>query len=125
MGGFPLDLYSDGPGRTDPVLPDYLQIPSAEYDRLQSALDQWRADTDDPDVDVIILPGGGADLLYAYLDCGQCGVFVCYRHNPELKPAPDEAAAQIIHPRWERLSRSVPMRIIRQFSDRLEVKPDA
>ena len=108
-----------------PKLPDYLQIPAAEYDRLQSALDQWRADMDDPDVDAIILPGGGADLLYAYLDCDQCGVFVCYRHNPELKPGPGEAAAQIIHPRWERLSRSVPMRVIKQFSDRLEVKSDA
>lgn len=26
---------------------------------------------------------------------------------------------------WERLSRSVPMRVIKQFSDRLEVKSDA
>ena len=104
-----------------PKLPDYLDIPAAEYDRLQTALDEWRENTDLPGADAIVLPGGGADLLYAYLDCVTCGVFVCYRHNPELKPAPDEQSVQIIHPRWDRLSRAVPTRIIKQFSDRLTV----
>ena len=102
-------------------LPASQILPAAEYDRLQSALDEWRDHTDDPAVDAIVLPGGGADLLYAYLDCAKCGVFVCYRHNPELKPAPDEDAVQLMHPRWERLSRAVPARIVRQYQERLTV----
>ena len=102
-------------------LPAPLTIPAAEYERLQTALDGWRDNADLPGADAIILPGGGADLLYAYLDCSKCGVFVCYKHNPELRPAPDEAAVLLPHPRWDRLSRRVPERIIRQFSDRLTV----
>ena len=102
-------------------LPAPQTLPAAEYDRLQGALDEWRDNTDDPDVDALILPGGGADLLYAYLDCAQCGVFVCYKHNPELRPAPDEASISLVHPRWERLSRAVPMRVIRPYQERLTV----
>lgn len=92
-------------------LPPKVYLSAEEYARLQSVLA-------DSGVDALVLPGGGHALLEKRLTCGVCGVYVCYRHNPELDPGALEGI-RLPHPRWNRWSRPVHKDIIRRFQDQL------
>ena len=77
-------------------------------------------------VDAVILPGGGAEALEKYLTCDygngwRCGKFVCYKHNPDLRPRDGETTYKIPSPEGNVWSNEIPERIIRQFSDQLEL----
>ncbi len=75
-------------------------------------------------VDAIILTGGGHEVLEQYLTCDygngwKCGKFVCYKHNPELRPEAGETTLKIPSPEGNVWSNEIPERIIKQFTDRL------
>ena len=73
--------------------------------------------------DVLILPGGGHEQLEEYLTCKRCGRFVCYRHNPGIKPGYREPSVSIPLPEGNFWSRPIPEKLVRKFSDQLVVVP--
>ena len=81
----------------------------------------------DAPVETFILPGGGHEALERYLTCQYgngwtCGRFVCYKHNPELRPKDGETTCNIPSPeRGQDWSNPIPERIIQRFADALEV----
>ena len=100
------------------------EIPSGRitvdrYAHLQDTISQSEAEA-------IILPGGGHEALEAFLTCSYgkgwvCGKFVCYKHNHELCPEDGEPTVKIPSPHGNVWSNEIPERIIKRFSDRLEV----
>ena len=102
------------------------QIPQAkvsldEYARLTDAVGKSGVDT-------LILPGGGAEALERHLTCQyghgwRCGDFVCYKHNPELRPVADEQTTLLPSPLGNKWSRPIPTRVLTPFVDGLVVVP--
>ena len=99
---------------------DKLQVPAEVYAELVDTLA-------DSGVKTYILPEGGHAALEVYLTCRhgkgwKCGAFVCYKHNPELRPVDGERTSLIPAPgnKW---SNPIPGRVIQQFTDKLELTP--
>ena len=90
------------------------KLPVDEYARLQD-LDR------EAGTEILILPGGGHEELEEYLTCRVCGRFVCYKHNPSVKPTYKEEAMCIPTPEHDGWSRPVPQRIIDKFTNKLAV----
>ena len=57
-----------------------IKLPVDEFARLQDMARQ-------AGTEILILPGGGHEELEEYLTCRMCGKFVCYKHNPSVKPS--------------------------------------
>ena len=102
------------------------QIPQAkvsldEYARLTDAVGKSGVDT-------LILPGGGAEALERHLTCQyghgwRWGDFVCYKHNPELRPLRGERTTLLPSPLGYKWSRPIPTRVLTPFVDGLVVVP--
>ena len=71
--------------------------------------------------DVLILPGGGHERLEQFLTCDRCGRFVCYKHNPELKPMYKAESVNIPTPEHDGWSRPIAAVVIQRFTDELKV----
>ena len=97
---------------------DTQRMPVDDYADLYGAIGKFKEEN--PGMDVLIFPDEGAAALEERLTCVQCGRFVCYRHDPSVKPKYKEETTQILHPKgsW---SKPFPVRIAQMIMDRLEL----
>ena len=101
-----------------------------EIEKQTIPLDQFAQLTDaiaSSGHEAIILPGGAHEKMEGFLTCDRCGRFVCYKHNPDLKPiylrGQREECVGIPSPEHEGWSRPIPERVIRKFTNQLVVTP--
>ena len=104
--------------------PKVVELSVDQYAELQDTVAEAKEQMP-PGTDVLVLPGGGAKAMEAWLTCDQCGRFVCYKHMPILKPlwknGEREPALCVPAPR-NRWSRPIAERELERFTDRVKIK---